>query len=88
MNQETETTKQEPEVTEKPEPKAFPVPANLPYMTQKRFAEHVGVTPRTVEMWVAREYVPTTRVGRFMMINLVKLNNELSGSLQNQGGAK
>ena len=46
------------------------VTISVPEMTIEHYAQHVGVTTRTVEGWVAKGLLPTTKVGRRRLINV------------------
>ncbi|MBD3657807.1 MAG: DNA-binding protein [Marinobacter sp.] len=48
-------------------------------MEWRAFAEWCRVDESVVHMWVHRAYIPTVKVGRRRMVNLVKLINELKG---------
>lgn len=46
--------------------------------TQEKFAESAGITLDTVRGLVRKGYLPTVKIGRYAMVNLVALNRELS----------
>ncbi len=46
-------------------------------MDPVRFAELTGVTLDTIRGWINRDQIPTTKIGRRRMINLVLLEKEL-----------
>ena len=50
-----------------------------PMMEWRAFAEWCRVDESVVHMWVHRAYIPTVKVGRRRMVNLVKLINDLKG---------
>ena len=46
------------------------VTITVPEMTIEHYAQQVGVSTRTVEGWVAKGLLPTTKVGRRRLINV------------------
>ncbi|MEO0442641.1 MAG: excisionase family DNA-binding protein [Pseudomonadota bacterium] len=46
------------------------VTISVPEMTIEHYAQQVGVTTRTVEGWVAKGLIPTTKLGRRRLINV------------------
>ncbi len=42
----------------------------VPEMTIEQYADHVGVTPRTVQNWLDRGYIPTVKVGKRRLVNV------------------
>lgn len=52
------------------EPQAPQVPANVPVMTQERFAELTGLTVDTVYGHVRRGYLPSLKMGKYRLINI------------------
>lgn len=51
-------------------------PAGL--MEREKFAELVGVSVDTVTAWIKRGYIPSVPVGKYRLVNLVKLHTELA----------
>lgn len=64
-----------------------PITVNLPFIHPKLFAPLVGVTQDTITAWIDRGYIPTTKVGRYRMINLVQVQHNLSTTGTVNGGA-
>lgn len=48
----------------------------VPVMAPDRFAELVGVPSGVVQGWIDKGYVPTTKIGRWRLINLALLTRE------------
>lgn len=46
---------------------------STPVMTQERFANETGLRPEQVRGQVARGHLPTIKVGKLRMINLIQL---------------
>jgi hypothetical protein len=57
-----------------------------PMMTIEDFSSSCGVTAETVRGWVKRGYVPTLKLGRRRMINVVALGKMGAGQLPNLQG--
>lgn len=53
-----------------------PVSPMVPVMERERFAALVGVEPGVVSGWIERGHVPTLKIGRYRLINLVALTRE------------
>jgi len=53
-------------------------PAFVPLLTIERYANSVGVTPHVVEAWIKRGYIPTHKVGRRRLVNIIALIQELN----------
>lgn len=64
-----------------------PISVNLPFIHPSVFAPLVGVTQDVVTAWIDRGYIPTTKVGRYRMINLVQVNRNLEATGTVHGGA-
>jgi excisionase family DNA binding protein len=47
-------------------------------MEREKFAELVGVSVDTVTAWIKRGYIPSVAVGKYRLVNLVKLHTELA----------
>lgn len=54
----------------------------VPVMAQRKFAELVGVTMGVLEGWINRGYIPTIKIGKHTLINLVGLTQECLYRLQ------
>ena len=48
-----------------------------PLMEWREFAEWVRVDAGVVEGWVKRAYIPTHKIGRHRMVNIVRLLEEM-----------
>lgn len=48
-----------------------------PVMDYRAFAEWIGVDATVVYAWIRRAYIPATKIGRYQMINVVALIDEL-----------
>lgn len=48
-------------------------PLKCPVSTQEQYALDVGLTLPTVRRQVQRGYLPTIKVGRYKLINVIKL---------------
>lgn len=44
----------------------------VPEMTMEQYALAVGVTAGTVEKWVERGYLPSFKLGKYRMVNVVQ----------------
>ena len=52
----------------------------VPVMEICRFAELVGVSADVVRGWIEKGHIPTTKIGRYRLINVAVLTREaLSG---------
>ncbi|MDI1278629.1 hypothetical protein, partial [Methylobacter sp.] len=49
----------------------------IPFMTPDKFAESIGLTKGVVGGWIDQGYLPTAKVGRYRMINMVVLVTNL-----------
>lgn len=63
----------------KPFPDVLPIPLAiaLPVIHIDRFAELVGVSSGVVGGWIDRGYLPTYKLGRYTLINLAQLTQEI-----------
>ncbi len=43
----------------------------VPEMTIEQYAQHVGVSVRTVEGWIAKDHLPSIKVGRRRLVNVL-----------------
>lgn len=48
-----------------------------PIIEWRQFADWVRVDPGVVEGWVKRAYIPTNKIGRHRMVNIVRLLEQL-----------
>lgn len=59
-----------------------------PLMEWRQFAEWVRVEQGAVEGWVKRAYIPTVKIGRHRMVNIVRLLEQMeSGRSEHGAGA-
>lgn len=49
----------------------------IPFMTPDKFAEAIGLTKGVVGGWIDQGYLPTAKIGRYRMINMVLLVTNL-----------
>lgn len=59
------------------EPVKFNLSASVPTCTIDDYAISCSVTKRTVEGWIQRGYIPTIKMGKYRLINLAKLTEQL-----------
>jgi len=45
----------------------------IPFMTPEKFAEAVGLSKGVIGGWIDQGYLPTAKIGRYRMINMVIL---------------
>ncbi|HEY8037306.1 MAG TPA: hypothetical protein VIF37_17125 [Methylobacter sp.] len=45
----------------------------IPFMVPGKFAESIGLSEGVVGGWIDQGYIPTVKVGRYRMINMVVL---------------
>lgn len=50
-----------------------------PFVHPKKFAQIIGLSEGVVGGWIDNGYIPTEKVGKYRMVNLVALNKELAG---------
>jgi len=43
-----------------------------PEMTMEKYAESVGVTKDTVDGWIKRGYLPSFKLGKYRMVNVMQ----------------
>jgi len=48
----------------------------VPVMAADRFAELVGVAPDVVRGWIDKGYIPTTKIGRWRLVNIAMMTRE------------
>jgi len=53
------------------------IETSVPIMHPDKFAEAVGRTPGVIGGWIDQGYLPTVKVGRYQMVNLVLLIDNL-----------
>ncbi len=44
-----------------------------PFMEQKKFAENIGLSVGVVGGWVDQGYIPTVKIGKYRMVNMVAI---------------
>jgi len=49
----------------------------IPFMTPDKFAESIGLSKGVVGGWIDQGYLPTAKIGRYSMINMVVLVTNL-----------
>lgn len=49
----------------------------VPFMHPDKFAEQIGLSKGVVGGWIDQGYVPTIKVGKYRMINLIALTDGL-----------
>lgn len=64
-----------------------PIAVTLPFIHPSLFAPLIGVSQDVVDGWIQRDYIPTTKVGRYRMINLVQVQQNLQTTGTVHGGA-
>jgi hypothetical protein len=45
----------------------------IPFMTPDKFAEAIGLSKGVIGGWIDQGYLPTAKIGRYRMINMVVL---------------
>ncbi len=45
----------------------------IPFMTPDKFAEAIGLSKGVIGGWIDQGYLPTAKIGRYRMINMVIL---------------
>lgn len=45
----------------------------IPFMTPDKFAQAIGLSKGVVGGWIDQGYIPTAKIGRYRMINMVVL---------------
>ena len=48
-----------------------------PYMTPEKFGESIGLSKGVVGGWIDLGYLPTVKIGKYRMINLIAINADL-----------
>lgn len=49
----------------------------IPFMTPDKFADAIGLTKGVVGGWIDQGYLPTAKIGRYRMVNMVMLVSNL-----------
>ncbi len=49
----------------------------IPFMTPDKFAESIGLSKGVIGGWIDQGYLPTAKIGRYRMINMVILVTNL-----------
>jgi len=49
-------------------------------MHHAEFAKQIGLSANIVKAWIAQDYIPTVKVGKYRLINLVKLSSTLEAA--------
>lgn len=49
----------------------------IPFMTQAKFAESIGLTKGVIGGWIDLDSIPTVKIGKHRMINMVVLVTNL-----------
>jgi hypothetical protein len=49
----------------------------IPFMTPDKFAQAIGLSKGVVGGWIDQGYLPTAKIGRYRMINMVVLVSNL-----------
>ncbi|MDP2365522.1 MAG: hypothetical protein Q8M94_17355 [Ignavibacteria bacterium] len=55
-------------------------------MHPNQFATYVGLSVGVIGGWIDNGYLPTVKIGRYSMINLIKLKEQLSSNQPNFNG--
>lgn len=61
---------------ERPETPAFPISTHVPLMTRERFASLTGLDDGVLRGMINKGYLPTLKVGRYRLINLIALSRQ------------
>ena len=56
------------------------IESSVPLMHPDKFAKKIGLSEGVVGGWIDNAYLPTVKVGKYRMINLVKLIEDLRGN--------
>lgn len=54
------------------------IPVFVPTLTIEKYAHSIGVSPDVVDGWIKRGYIPTVKIGRRRLVNIVAMTRELS----------
>ena len=77
MNQEQGVVKSEPSPVLEPLQMIVNIDVSVPLMHPSKFAESIGRSAGVVGGWLDSGYLPTVKVGRYQMVNLVLLTENL-----------
>lgn len=77
MNQAAEVVKSEPGQASEPLQVTVNIKTSAPLMHPDKFAESIGRSRGVIGGWIDSGYLPTVKVGRYQMINLVLLTENL-----------
>jgi hypothetical protein len=55
------------------------LPASPPVLPWDKFADWIGMSdqPGVVQAWLARGYIPTVKIGKYLMVNVALYNKWL-----------
>lgn len=59
----------------------FPAAVVLPVIHAKKFAELNGLSEGVVGGWIDNGYLPTVKLGKYTMINLLKMSEDLKAGV-------
>lgn len=48
-----------------------------PVMPWREFADWIQISHDVVDMWIRRGYLPTVKIGRYRMVNVIQLSHQL-----------
>ncbi len=48
------------------------ISVTIPEMTMEQYAQAVGVTKDTVDGWIKRGYLPSFKLGKYRMVNVMQ----------------
>ena len=54
------------------------LPVYVPVLTVEKYAKSIGIEIGVVDGWVKRGYIPTIKIGKRRLINIVAMTQELS----------
>jgi len=55
----------------------FKINLTVPVLHPDKFADSIGLSAGVVGGWIDQGYIPTVKVGRYRMVNLVKFVQQL-----------
>lgn len=61
---------------ERPETPEIPISSSIPFMTQERFSALSGLDGGVLRGMISKGYLPTIKIGRYRLINLVALSRQ------------
>lgn len=65
------------QVNEKPVQFMLPSVVNLPILHPNKFAELIGLSIGVVGGWIDSGYLPTVKVGKYRMVNITQLTENV-----------